>query len=230
MNNNNDDIRQPIPAYRDTLQYNDDDIKPPIPAYRDTLQYNDDDVKPPIPANRDALQYNNNNENNDLEKAIQDSINEYEQQQYDNINDNIFNDILLLSKSEYENKSIEEKFIEDQLNQAMIESMKSYKETEQNKLEAEQNKLLQEELKKQRSDMVLLYIQNLIRINTFQKNDIIDNIIKILNLYIENNIDTYFVDKTTYKNIFSEIKNIRTPSNILELLNKIISINNDIII
>ena len=154
----------------------DDEIRAPDTVFKETL----------INSSKEFLENTNYNEDFELNKAIQESILEVEDEEY------------LYEQLNFLNTTIED----------------------------EQLKLLEEEKKTLRRKSLENLCINLLKIRTRDPNltDYFYLLDFIINDYIDCNIENYYVDEQTYKNILNELSKIRIKNSEMEIITKIILI------
>ncbi len=238
------------------MDSDDEYVRPPVPSYNDTLLPNNnipdnDDSEFNSIIKQSLLEYEEQlkkNRDEDIEKILQQSLKEYEEQlkkneelqnnsiitninqNYEtNINQNYENTI----NQNYEtniNQNYETNIDKNILKESLIEYEKNIQNCETAVLNNTYLDFIntQYELKKSYIEKLNPFISQLKRINSLQKNEILENLLIALESYVNNNINEITFHKDVYKKTFNEIKNIRHTSEIFEILQIIIHSNNDI--
>lgn len=214
------------------MDSDDEYVRPPVPSYNDTLLPNNN-----IPDNDDSefnsiikqslLEYEEQlkkNRDEDIEKILQQSLKEYEEQLKKN--EELQNNSIITNI----NQNYETNIDKNILKESLIEYEKNIQNCETAVLNNTYLDFIntQYELKKSYIEKLNPFISQLKRINSLQKNEILENLLIALESYVNNNINEITFHKDVYKKTFNEIKNIRHTPEIFEILQIIIHSNNDI--
>lgn len=200
------------------------------------MNYDSDDenlIPPPISAYTDRLipEYSLIPDQDDLQKVIQESIELFESNQYNSI-DNDYKkalDASLESLREDENIDEIEKAIQESLKSLNAdENIEEIEKAIQESLKTNEDYEIianEQNIKNQNINIINSFFVNLKRINGLQKNSTIQTLINIIDEYINTEIYNVSIDKEKYNNIFNEIRNIRCNPEIFNVLKSIINTN-----
>jgi hypothetical protein len=183
----------------------DDEIRAPDNVFKETL----------INSSKEFLENTNYNEDFELNKAIQESILEVEDEEY-------FNDQL-----DFLNTTIED------------EQLKLFEDEQIRLFEEEQIELLKKKIEEDEKEKENIIIKKSIRHTSLESlcvnllkikkkdpnlNDFFFLLDFIINDYNDCNIDNFYVDELTYTNILNELSKIRVKDSEMDIITKIILI------
>lgn len=165
----------------------------------DTNNDTDSDIELPREAYFDNLLGNNNGSFDNNNESFDNNDNDYNRAITESMNDLELND--------------------PDLELAIVNSIQDF-ETNQNY----NNKILEKDIEKQiRTESLLKFIEQLKKFIAFEKSDLGQRILTIVEKYINCEIDNVSINSIDYENIFNFIKNIRINNDTRQLLNNIIS-------
>ena len=181
------------------------EIRAPDNVFNETL----------ISNSTEFLENTNYNEDFELNNAIKESMLEVDDEEY------LYEQLDFLNAT-IDNEQIELKLLED-------EQLKLLEDEQLKLLEDEQLKLLEEHVVIQKSirhSSLESLCVNLLKIKTRDPN--VNNFFFLLDLiindYIECNIDNFYVDEPTYKNLLKELSKIRIKDSEMDIITTIILI------